>query len=47
MVGMTAAVTEAHWVHDLLSRNMLVDGFDLVLDLTRSTGSYLDRKSVV
>jgi L-lysine 6-transaminase len=41
MVGMTAAVTEAHWVHDLLSRNMLVDGFDLVLDLTRSTGSYL------
>jgi L-lysine 6-transaminase len=41
MVSMTAAVTEAHWVHDLLSRNMLVDGFDLVLDLTRSTGSYL------
>jgi L-lysine 6-transaminase len=41
MVGMTAAVTEAHWVHDVLSRNMLVDGFDLVLDLTRSTGSYL------
>jgi L-lysine 6-transaminase len=41
MVGMTAAVTEAHWVHDVLSRNMLVDGFDLVLDLTRSSGSYL------
>ncbi|MDT5118064.1 MAG: L-lysine 6-transaminase [Mycobacterium sp.] len=41
MVGMTAAVTEAHWVHDVLSRNMLVDGFDLVLYLTRSSGSYL------
>jgi L-lysine 6-transaminase len=41
MVGMTAALTEAHWVHDVLSRNMLVDGYDLVLDLTRSSGSYL------
>src|SRR6195952_104375 len=41
MVCMTAGVTEAHWVHDVLSRNMLVDGFDLVLDLTRSSGSYL------
>jgi L-lysine 6-transaminase len=41
MVGMTAAVTEAHGVHDVLSRNMLVDGFDLVLDLARSSGSYL------
>src|SRR5580693_3522269 len=41
MDGMTAAVTEAHWVHDVLSRNMLVDGFDLVLDLSRSAGSYL------
>jgi L-lysine 6-transaminase len=41
MDGMTAAVKEADWVHDVLSRNMLVDGFDLVLDLTRSSGSYL------
>jgi L-lysine 6-transaminase len=41
MVGMTTAVTEAHWVHDVLSRNMLVDGYDLVLDLARSSGSYL------
>jgi L-lysine 6-transaminase len=38
---MTTAVTEAHWVHDVLSRNMLVDGYDLVLDLARSSGSYL------
>jgi L-lysine 6-transaminase len=28
-------------VHDVLARNILVDGFDLVLDLTRSAGSYL------
>ncbi|WP_297738411.1 L-lysine 6-transaminase [Mycobacterium sp.] len=36
---MTAAVTDR--VHETLSRSMLVDGFDLVLDLTRSAGSYL------
>jgi L-lysine 6-transaminase len=28
-------------VHEVLSRSMLVDGFDLVLDLPRSIGSYL------
>ena len=39
MDGMTAAVTNR--VHETLSRSMLVDGFDLVLDLTRSAGSYL------
>jgi L-lysine 6-transaminase len=41
MGGMTAVLTEAHWVHEVLSRSMLVDGFDLVLDLNRSAGSYL------
>jgi L-lysine 6-transaminase len=41
MGGMTAVLTEAHGVHDVLSRSMLVDGFDFVLDLTRSSGSYL------
>jgi L-lysine 6-transaminase len=39
MGGMTAAVTDR--VRDTLSRSMLVDGFDLVLDLARSAGSYL------
>jgi L-lysine 6-transaminase len=47
---MTAAVnfcapagsqTEPDRVHDVLSRSMLVDGLDLVLDLKRSAGSYL------
>ncbi|BBZ49233.1 L-lysine 6-transaminase [Mycobacterium heidelbergense] len=28
-------------VHDVLSRSILADGFDLVLDLARSSGSYL------
>lgn len=28
-------------VHEVLSRSMLVDGFDFVLDLARSAGSYL------
>ena len=41
MGGMTAVLTEAHGVHEVLSRSMLVDGFDFVLDLTRSSGSYL------
>jgi L-lysine 6-transaminase len=41
MGGMTAVLTEAHWAHEVLSRSMLVDGFDLVLDLSRSAGSYL------
>jgi L-lysine 6-transaminase len=39
MGGMTVAVTDR--VHETLSRSILVDGFDLVLDLTRSAGSYL------
>nr|WP_243393787.1 L-lysine 6-transaminase [Mycobacterium ahvazicum] len=38
---MTAVLSQAHGVHDVLSRNLLVDGFDFVLDLTRSSGSYL------
>ena len=41
MGGMTAVLPEADWVHEVLSRSMLVDGFDLVLDLPRSAGSYL------
>src|SRR6201997_3068232 len=50
MDGMTAAVnfcalagsqTEPDRVHDVLSRSMLVDALDLVLDLERSAGSYL------
>nr|WP_231999144.1 L-lysine 6-transaminase [Mycobacterium sp. 1081908.1] len=36
---MTAAVTDR--VQETLSRSMLVDGFDLVLDLAQSAGSYL------
>jgi L-lysine 6-transaminase len=28
-------------VHEMLARSILVDGYDLVLDLTRSAGSYL------
>ena len=47
---MTAAVrvldlaerqTEPDQVHQVLARSILVDGYDLVLDLTRSAGSYL------
>src|SRR6201996_8335364 len=41
MGGMTAVLSEVHAVHEVLSRSMLVDGFDLVLDLPRSRGSYL------
>jgi L-lysine 6-transaminase len=41
MDGMTAVLTEAHGVHEVLSRNMLVDGFDFVLDLAASAGSWL------
>ncbi len=33
--------TEPHQVHEVLARSILVDGFDFVLDLTRSAGSYL------
>ncbi|SPM38414.1 4-aminobutyrate aminotransferase or related aminotransferase [Mycobacterium numidiamassiliense] len=38
---MTAVLSEVHAVREVLSRSMLVDGFDLVLDLPRSSGSYL------
>jgi L-lysine 6-transaminase len=33
--------TEPDQVHEVLSRSILADGFDLVLDLARSAGSYL------
>src|ERR1700716_2338269 len=35
------ARSQADQVHEVLARSILVDGFDLVLDLTRSAGSYL------
>jgi L-lysine 6-transaminase len=50
MGAMTAALrlldlaerqTDPDQVHEVLSRSILVDGFDLVLDLNRSAGSYL------
>jgi L-lysine 6-transaminase len=41
MDGMTAVLSEANWVHEVLSRSMLVDGFDFVLDLAASAGSWL------
>jgi L-lysine 6-transaminase len=50
MVAMTAVLnpctltdrrTEPDQVHEVLARSILVDGFDFVLDLTRSAGSYL------
>ena len=41
MDGMTAVLSEAQWVHEVLSRSMLVDGFDFVLDLAASAGSWL------
>jgi L-lysine 6-transaminase len=34
-------LTEPDRVHEVLARSVLADGFDLVLDLDRSTGSYL------
>ena len=37
----TDRLTEPDQVHEVLARSILVDGFDLVLDLTRSAGSYL------
>ncbi|MGO9928480.1 MAG: L-lysine 6-transaminase, partial [Mycobacterium sp.] len=33
--------TEPDQVHEVLSRSILADGFDLVLDPARSAGSYL------
>jgi L-lysine 6-transaminase len=50
MDGMTAVLTpftftdrrtEPDQVHQVLARSILVDGFDFVLDLARSAGSYL------
>lgn len=40
-VALTGVQPEPDRVHEALSRSMLVDGFDFVLDLTRSSGSYL------
>lgn len=37
----TASAVAAADVHDVLSRSILADGLDLVLDLDRSAGSYL------
>ena len=41
LVGLQTGPDRAGQVHDVLARSILVDGFDLVLDLTRSAGSYL------
>jgi L-lysine 6-transaminase len=38
---LTDRLTEPDRVHEVLARSILVDGFDFVLDLTRSAGSYL------
>jgi L-lysine 6-transaminase len=40
-VALTGLQTEPDRVHEVLSRSIQVDGFDLVLDLKRSAGSYL------
>ncbi|WP_108921337.1 L-lysine 6-transaminase [Mycobacterium montefiorense] len=40
-LALTGVQPEPDRVHEVLSRSMLVDGFDFVLDLTRSSGSYL------
>ncbi len=37
----TSRLTEPDQVHEVLARSILADGFDLVLDLDRSAGSYL------
>jgi L-lysine 6-transaminase len=39
--ALTERLTEPDQVHEVLARSILVDGFDFVLDLTRSAGSYL------
>ncbi|MBO0677746.1 L-lysine 6-transaminase [Mycolicibacterium sp. S2-37] len=41
LVRPTGSVLEPGDVHDVLARSILADGLDLVLDLDRSTGSYL------
>jgi L-lysine 6-transaminase len=38
---MTKSTITAAQVHSTLSRHMMADGFDIVLDLDRSTGAYL------
>ncbi|SON60470.1 putative L-lysine-epsilon aminotransferase [Mycobacterium simulans] len=40
-VTLTDRCTQPDQVHAVLARSMLVDGFDFVLDLSRSAGSYL------
>ena len=40
-LALTGLQPEPYRVQETLSRSMLVDGFDLVLDLKRSAGSYL------
>lgn len=40
-VALAGPQTEPDQVHEVLARSILADGFDLVLDLTRSAGSYL------
>jgi L-lysine 6-transaminase len=40
-VSLAGRQTEPDEVHEVLARSILVDGFDLVLDLTQSAGSYL------
>jgi L-lysine 6-transaminase len=39
--ALTDRLTEPDQVHEVLARSILVDGFDFVLDLARSAGSYL------
>jgi L-lysine 6-transaminase len=41
VVDVTGRSTRPDQVHNVLARSILVDGFDLVIDLTRSAGSYL------
>jgi L-lysine 6-transaminase len=40
-ISLPEATVEPHDVHDVLRRHLLVDGFDLVLDLEASAGSRL------
>jgi hypothetical protein len=40
-ISLPEATVEPHDVHDVLRRHLLVDGFDLVLDLEASSGSRL------
>jgi L-lysine 6-transaminase len=41
LLDLAGRETEPDRVHEVLSRSILADGFDLVLDPTRSSGSYL------